>query len=235
MKVIIPAAGLGSRMRPISRYIPKELLPVWDRPAICYAISEAIDAGATDVVIVSSPSKASMFAQVVEGMENIEIAIQEQPDGLSNAILIGAGDCSEDIGVILPDEYIPGGLRRLVSSGAHVLVAEIPEYARHSYGMVSDDDGVVVEMIEKPAGRCELKHGIIGRYILPSGLVSMMRACSLDMAIDRYCKRSEFRSELWDGVRYDMGQRPGWMCACIHAALISGEMAPEQVEAVCHR
>src|SRR3712207_3747502 len=59
-KAVIPAAGLGTRMLPAAKAVPKELLPVLDRPTIQYVVQEAADAGITDVCLISSPEKRAV-------------------------------------------------------------------------------------------------------------------------------------------------------------------------------
>ncbi len=59
-KAVIPAAGLGTRMLPIARTVPKEMLPIVDRPAISYLVEEAVDSGATDVLIITGRNKGAM-------------------------------------------------------------------------------------------------------------------------------------------------------------------------------
>ena len=59
-KAVIPAAGLGTRMLPATKTVPKEMLPVFDRPAISYIVKEAVDAGIKDILIISSRGKESM-------------------------------------------------------------------------------------------------------------------------------------------------------------------------------
>ena len=59
-KAIIPAAGLGTRMLPISRAVPKEMLPIMDYPAIYYLVKEAADSGITDVLIITGRDKTPM-------------------------------------------------------------------------------------------------------------------------------------------------------------------------------
>ena len=59
-QAVIPAAGLGTRMLPAAKAIPKELLPVLDRPTIQYVVQEAADAGVSDVVLISSPQKRAV-------------------------------------------------------------------------------------------------------------------------------------------------------------------------------
>lgn len=60
-KAIIPAAGFGTRMLPAAKAVPKELLPVLDRPTIQYVVEEAADAGAGDVLLITSPTKPALM------------------------------------------------------------------------------------------------------------------------------------------------------------------------------
>ena len=59
-KAVIPAAGLGTRFLPVTMSVPKELLPIIDRPLLQYVIAEAIEAGVEEVIIVTSPEKESI-------------------------------------------------------------------------------------------------------------------------------------------------------------------------------
>ena len=59
-KAVIPAAGLGTRMLPISRCVPKEMFPIVDRPAISYLVNEAIDSGVTEVLVISGREKNAL-------------------------------------------------------------------------------------------------------------------------------------------------------------------------------
>ena len=129
-KAVIPAAGLGTRFFPASKSVPKELLPVLDKPLIQYAVEEAVCAGMEEVIIISSPDKPALEAyfQPDAGLEElasgeaarltkelhqlvqrtkISFAMQEQPLGLGHAVLTAApmvGD--EPFLVLLPDDLI---------------------------------------------------------------------------------------------------------------------------------
>src|SRR5438093_7351067 len=59
-KAVIPAAGLGTRMLPAAKAVPKELLPILDRPTIQYVIEEAAEAGITDAVVIGSRQKPAL-------------------------------------------------------------------------------------------------------------------------------------------------------------------------------
>ena len=138
---IIPAAGLGRRILPATRAIPKELLPVGRRTALDFLAEEALLAGLTDLVIVSSPDKAKLFATHVgtpafDSPEDravadlyaklrMHIAIQAKPSGLGDAVRVGR-DAARELGahetvaVLLPDEIHDGGhtLRALLDAAA---------------------------------------------------------------------------------------------------------------------
>src|SRR5450432_1616167 len=61
IKAVIPAAGLGTRMLPAAKAVPKELLPILDRPTIQYVVEEAAAAHLSDVLLVTSPQKPALF------------------------------------------------------------------------------------------------------------------------------------------------------------------------------
>lgn len=134
---IVPAAGLGTRFLPTTKTVPKELLPVVDTPAIELVAAEAAEAGATRLVIVTSPDK-TMVAKHFErhhglerlladrgrhalvdkvrrgpGLINVETALQERALGLGHAVSCAEGvlDAGDDVvAVLLPDDLVlPNG------------------------------------------------------------------------------------------------------------------------------
>ena len=68
-KAIIPAAGLGTRMLPISHAVPKEMLPIVDMPAICHLVEEAANSGITDILIITNRGKEIMENGITVYME----------------------------------------------------------------------------------------------------------------------------------------------------------------------
>jgi len=143
-KAVFPVAGLGTRFLPATKAVPKELLPVLDKPLIQYAVEEACDAGIETIILVTRGDKQAIsrhFARddaleafleqkgsqaVLErvrailpsGIEVLE-ATQEQPLGLGHAVLCASELVgNEPFAVILPDDMIlsngPGALRQMV-------------------------------------------------------------------------------------------------------------------------
>jgi len=131
-KAVFPVAGLGTRFRPVTAVLPKEMLPVVDRPLIDYAIKEAVEAGITDLIFVVSPTK-DIIVDYLSDMDNLKsilgeevrlgesptlespssprlrvsFALQENPLGLGHAILCAKNLVGNDVfAVILPDDLI---------------------------------------------------------------------------------------------------------------------------------
>ena len=140
MKAVIPAAGLGTRILPATKAIPKELLCLVDRPMIQYVVEEAAAAGIRDVVIVTGPGKdalAEHFApspeleqaleakgkrdllqavRAVSELANVSFVTQDEPLGLGHAVWCARDAVGADpFAVLLPDELFggPGLLRAL--------------------------------------------------------------------------------------------------------------------------
>jgi UTP--glucose-1-phosphate uridylyltransferase len=131
-KAVIPAAGLGTRFLPASKAIPKEMIPVVDRPGIQYAVEEAVRAGITDIIVVTSRGKASMedhfdrAPQLEESLEargklteleevrriadiaQVHYVRQQEPLGFGHAVGMAREHCAnESFAVLVPDEIVP--------------------------------------------------------------------------------------------------------------------------------
>jgi UTP--glucose-1-phosphate uridylyltransferase len=140
-KAVIPAAGLGTRILPATKAIPKELLALVDRPMIQYVVEEAAGAGIEEVVIVTSPGKQSLIDhfsaapeleaaleakgkyELLDAVRNttcgarVTFAMQDEPLGLGHAVLCARDAVgAEPFAVLLPDELFfgPQLLRALI-------------------------------------------------------------------------------------------------------------------------
>jgi len=132
-KAVIPAAGFGTRFLPATKSMPKEMMPIIDKPAIHYAVEEAVRSGITDIIIITGRGKNSIEdyfdhsyelehtlelkgkhealaeIQAISDMANIVYIRQKEPLGLGHAVLRAKdfiGD--EPFAVILPDDLVVG-------------------------------------------------------------------------------------------------------------------------------
>lgn len=130
-KVVFPVAGLGTRFLPVTKAVPKEMLPILDRPCIEYVVAEAVEAGMTDVVFVTSRGKGALedyfdrspaleasleasgkrelLADVrrVAALARYVSVRQQEPRGLGHAVLCAeAAVGREPFAVILPDDIV---------------------------------------------------------------------------------------------------------------------------------
>ena len=137
MKGVILAGGTGSRLDPITRVINKQLLPVYDKPMIYYPIEALVNAGITEILIVTSGSSAGDFLRLLGngealGVTHLSYAYQDGAGGIAEAINLArpfVGD--ERMVVILGDNVIGGNIveaaRRFEAQerGAKVLLTEV--------------------------------------------------------------------------------------------------------------
>ena len=147
-KAVIPAAGLGTRFFPITKSVPKELLPILDKPILHYVVNEALEAGITEIIIVTSPGKTALTdyfnpdpkfeyhlakngdesllleMKRLSSMADIRFVIQDKPLGLGHAVLVAKSMVGhEQFAVMLPDDIVrndPGVLSQMLDTGEEI-------------------------------------------------------------------------------------------------------------------
>ena len=176
-KAIIPAAGLGTRVLPASKAMPKEMLPIVDKPAIQYIVEEAVNAGITDILIITNRGKGVIedhfdhsleLEAMLEKRGNIPVLEDvKKPANLANIYYIrqkvtrGLGDA-----VLRAKEFV-GNEPFAVLYGDDVIIGEIPaigelceayeKYGKSVVGIKEVPDELIVKYCSLKAEKLEDK------------------------------------------------------------------------------
>jgi len=156
MKGVILAGGTGSRLYPLTKVTNKHLLPVYDKPMICYPLQTLMDAGIDDILIVSGRGHVGHFLELLGSGSDMGVRlsyeIQEGAGGIAQALgLAQRWSDGDDLAVILGDNIFEDAVRDAVDSfdhGARVFLKEVPDAHRFGVAEVAGDRIVSIE--EKP-------------------------------------------------------------------------------------
>jgi len=183
-KAILLAGGAGTRLYPLTKIVCKQLLPVYDKPRICYPLATLMLGGLRDVLIISTPKDLPMLQDYLgDGSRlgiRIEYAAQPKPEGIAQAFLIGAnfiGDSGASL--ILGDNIFYGKLdfyraALALERGACIFGYQVRDPER--YGVVEfGPDGRAISLEEKPK-KPRSQFAIPGLYVYDNRVVEFCRA-----------------------------------------------------------
>ena len=278
-KAVFPAAGLGTRFLPATKAMPKEMLPLVDKPLIQYGVEEAIQSDIHKIIIVTGRGKASMedhfdhsfelehtlesrgkkellaTARHASNLADVNYVRQKQALGLGHAVLRSkdmVGD--EPFAVVLSDDIIDAevpALRQMIEvfdkyKSPVVALMEVPRENISAYGVVAGDvvadysgRGRLVklsDMVEKPkADVAPSNLAIIGRYILTPDIFHAIETITpgaggelqLTDAIKLLLKTRAVYGYVFEGTRYDAGDKQGFLRATVDFALKREDLGPD--------
>jgi glucose-1-phosphate thymidylyltransferase len=187
MKGIILAGGLGSRLYPLTYATNKHLLPVYDKPMIYYPIQTLVKAGIKEVLVIVSGPHSGHFIPVLKngkdfGVEHIEFAYQEKPDGgIADALSLAKYFAdNESITVILGDNTTDADISEPVQSftgGAKIFLKKVPDPNRYGVPRFDEKDpSKIVEIIEKPKNPPS-DYAVTGLYIYDNTVFDVIKNC----------------------------------------------------------
>lgn len=273
-KAIIPAAGLGTRFLPATKAMPKEMLPILDKPTIQYIVEEAAKAGIEDIIIVTGKHKRSIEdhfdtqkeletnlyekgklelldkVQYSTNLANIFYVRQKEQKGLGHAIFTAKQFIgNEPFAVLLGDDIVESdtpAIRQLMNQYEQTYksvigVQTVPTSETHRYGIIApqSQDGrryEVEKFVEKPKqGTAPSNLAIMGRYVLSPEIFDYLEnqtegsggEIQLTDAIERLNQDDRVYAYDFEGERYDVGEKIGFVKTTIEYALKDNEMKEE--------
>ena len=187
MKGIVLAGGSGTRLYPITKGISKQLLPIYDKPMIYYPISVLMTAGIRDILIISTPDDICGFKRLLrDGSDygvNFSYEIQEKPEGLAQAFIIGKqfiGD--SDVCLVLGDNIFHGpGFNKCLKTAvnraknenrATVFGYYVNDPERYGVAEFDEDSGLCISIEEKPKYP-KSNYAVVGLYFYPNDVIKL--------------------------------------------------------------
>ena len=178
------AGGLGTRLRPLTSVTNKHLLPVYDQPMIYYPLQTLVNAGITDIMVVTGGSSAGEFLRLLGngkafGLKHLNYTYQEGEGGIAQALSLVEHFCSgESVCVVLGDNIIEGNIRAAVADyqrqgrGAKIILKKVPDPQR--FGVPRLEGKRVVRIDEKPA-KPQSDYAVIGIYMYDETVYDIIR------------------------------------------------------------
>lgn len=275
-KAIIPAAGFGTRFLPATKSVPKEMLPIVDKPTIQYIVEEIVACGITDILIITNQHKNcienhfdysfELSAKLLESndlanlkiiqdiaeLANIHIVHQKNPKGLGHAVLCAETFVNDEpFCVLLGDDIVTceglNATQQCINAynknhGNIVGVQHIDKTKIHKYGVIdckttiSDNTYEINGLVEKPnSNEAPSDLAVMGRYVLEPSIFSYLKTqapgkgneIQLTDALNRSAKDSPAYALAFEGKRYDVGDKIGFLQAQLEFALARPELATE--------
>ncbi len=217
MKGVVLAGGAGSRLRPITFAMSKQLVPIANQPILFYGLRDLAEAGITEVAIIISPETGQEIRDAVgDGSQfgiKPEFILQQSPDGLAHALQLAMPFADgEPVLMYLGDNLVRQGVADIVRDfethqpNAQILLAEVPNPSAFGVAQL-DDHGRVYQLIEKPADP-PTNLALVGVYLFDS---------SVQQALDAIEPSHRGELEITDAIQYmiDAGQQ-------VRASMIGG-------------
>jgi len=251
LKGVVLAGGLGSRLRPLTSVTNKHLLPVFNQPMIYYPIQILVNAGITDIMVVTGGNSAGEFLRLLGngkafGLKHLNYTYQEGEGGIADALSLVEHFASGDpVCVVLGDNIIEGNISDAVRAyrhqgrGAKIILKKVPDPQR--FGVPKLEGPNVVGIEEKPAVP-KSDYAVIGIYMFDNKVYDIIRTLKpsgrgeleITDVNNEYIARGEMTWEELEGWWTDAGTFE----SLLHASNLVAEtganklpLSPEEVSA----
>lgn len=248
-KAVIPVAGLGTRFLPVTKTIPKEMLPIIDKPSVQYIVEEALLSGIEQIIFINSPAKSAI--EDYFDTDNIVTVMQKHPLGLGHAIL-----CAKDVvgnepfAVLLGDDLVDSKvpcLKQLleiyhIEKTSIIALMEVAENETHLYGIaavspIKPNLFNIQSLVEKPKVSPS-RFAVIGRYVLDPGIFDHLEKISpgvggeiqLTDALKSFLASQKILGYRYEGKRFDVGSKLGFLQANLYYGLRHKEFRDQLLE-----
>ncbi len=227
LKGVILAGGCGTRLHPLTRITNKHLLPIYDRPMVAWSIEALVQAGISELMLVTGGTHAGEFLRLLGnghewGIDRLSYAYQERAGGIADALgLAERFAAGEPICVMLADNVLERSIGPIVENfraqreGARIVLSKVEErkHLRHLGVPEMDGDGRVVRIVEKPQDPPS-SYAVTGVYfydadvfgIIPSLEPSARGELEITDVNNWYVERGTMEYDVLDGFWGDAGE-----------------------------
>ena len=222
MKGVVLAGGLGTRLLPLTRVTNKHLLPVYDKPMVFYPIQTLVDAGITDIMLVTGGNNAGDFLRLIGngeefGLHHMNYAYQKSEGGIADALKLARHFVGDDrVAVMLGDNFVQGNVREAVEAfeaqpcGAKIFLKEVDNPT--DFGVAVLEGDTVIRIIEKPK-QPPSNLAVIGIYLYDSDVFDICETLEpsdrdeleISDVNNEYIRRGTMTYDVIDGWWADCG------------------------------
>lgn len=244
MKGVVLAGGLGTRLSPLTRITNKHLLPIYKKPMIYYPIEMLVEAGISDIMLVTGGNNAGDFLRLIGngrnfGLSHIHYTYQEGEGGIAEALGLAEDFVEHDkVVVVLGDNILEKGIKRGVRTfaqqqkGARVFLTEVENPSEYGIAQLNGDK--IAKIIEKPQDP-PTNLAVVGVYMYPPNVFDIIKTLEpsgrgeleITDVNNAYIQRGELEYELIDGFWIDAGES--------HEALLKANVTMARYEGVDFR